>query len=83
MIVCYKIISVMNIVSTKMTKTIATTVTSTSSINCHSKSVRYKTDCYILHTFLLVIKLLLIITTVCYHYPKHRSKQKNIDALTI
>ena len=33
-------------------------LTSNASINCHSKKVR---DCYTLHTFLLVIILLLII----------------------
>ena len=36
---------VMDIVSTKMSNTIATTVTSTSSINCDSKKVRCKIDC--------------------------------------
>ena len=50
-----KIISVMNIASTKITNTIATNV----SINCHNKKVRYKVDCYILHTVLVVIILLL------------------------
>ena len=54
---CDEIISVMDVVSTKMTNTIATNVMSTSSINCQSKKVRYKTDCYILHTVLLVIIL--------------------------
>ena len=34
---CDEIIFFIDIVSTKMTKTIATNVTSTSSINCHSK----------------------------------------------
>ena len=27
--------------------------------------------------------LLLIITIICYYYPKHMSKQKDIDAVTI
>ena len=31
----------------------------------------------------LSIILLLTITIICYHYAKHRSKQKGIDALTI
>ena len=79
MIACDEIISVMDILSTKMTNTIATNVTK----NCHSKTVRYKFDCYILHAVLLVIILLLIITIICHHYAKHRSKQKGIDALTI
>ena len=49
---CDEIISVMDTLLTKNTNTIATNVTSTASINCHSKKVRYKTDCYILHTVL-------------------------------
>ena len=72
MIECDKIISVMDIASTKMTNTIATNATK----NCHSKKVR---DCYILHTVLLVIILPLMTTITCYHY----AKQKSIDALTI
>ena len=56
-------ISVLDIVSTKMTNTIATNVTK----NCHNKKVE---DCYVLHTVLLVNILLLIINIVCYHYAK-------------
>ena len=78
-IACDEIIPVMDIVSTKMTNTIPTTV----SINSDGKKVKYKIDCYILHEVLLVIILLLITTIICYHYVKHRSKQKNIDALII
>ena len=48
-ITCDEIISVMDIVST-MTNTIATNV----SINSDSKKVRYKIDCYILHTMLTI-----------------------------
>ena len=45
---CDKIMIVMdNASSTEKTNTIATNVTSTASINCHSKKVR---DCYVLHT---------------------------------
>ena len=62
-----------------MQNTVATNLTK----NCHSKKVRYKFDCYILHTVLLAILLLLIITIICYHYAKDRSKQKDIDAITI
>ena len=69
---CDKIISVMEIVSTKKTNNIASKVTK-----------RYRFDCYILHTVLLVIILLLIINIICYHFAKHRSKQKGFDALTI
>ena len=64
MIECDEIITNMDIVPTKKTNTIETNVTSTASINCHSKKVR---DCYILHTVLLVIILLLIVTIICYH----------------
>ena len=63
----------------KKANTIATNV----SINCHNEKVRYKFDCYISHTILLAIILLLIITIICYDYAKHRSKQKGIDAITI
>ena len=63
MVECDEIISVMDILSTKMRNTIATNVP----INSDDEKVRY---CYILHTVLLVIKLLLIITIVCYHYKK-------------
>ena len=68
----------MDIVSTKMANTI-TNITK----NCHSKKVRYKFGCYILHTELVAIILLLIITIICYHYARHRSKQNDIDTLTI
>ena len=64
---CDEIVTVMDIVSTKMTSTIATNVTSTASINCHSKKAR---DSYILHTVLLVIISLLIIVIICYYYAK-------------
>ena len=69
-IACDEIIYVINIVSTKMTNTIATNV----SINSDDKKVRYKIDYYILQTVLLVITLLLS-TITYYHYAKHRSKQ--------
>ena len=67
------------IASIKMTNTIVTNV----SIDSDDKKVRYKIDCYVLHTVLLVIILLLIITIICYNYAKHRSKQKGVDALPI
>ena len=70
---CDEIISVMDIVSIKMTNIMATNV----SINCHTKKCRYKIDCYILHTVLLVTILLLVITIVCYDY----TKQKIINTL--
>ena len=64
---CDEIIIVMNNVSTK--KTIATNVTSTASINCHSIKVR---DCHIFHIVLLAIILLLIIIIICNHYAKQK-----------
>ena len=57
---------------------VLTIVTSTVSINSEDRKVRYKRDCYILHTILLVIILLCIITIICYIYAKHRSKLKNV-----
>ena len=63
----------MDIVSTKITNTIATSV----SINSDVIKARYKIDCYCYYI------LLLIITIICYHYAKHRSKQQSIDALTM
>ena len=74
-----RIMSVIDIVLTKMANTISTNV----SIYPHSKNVRYKTDCDFLHTVFLVVILLLIITLIYYHYAKHGPKQKGIDALTI
>ena len=62
-----EIVIAMNSLSTKMTNTIARNITSTASINWHSKNVR---DCYILHTVLLAIVLLLLIAIICYHYEK-------------
>ena len=62
--ICHEIISVMDIVSTKMANTEATNITK----NCHSKKVR---DDYILHIVLLAIILLLIsIITYYYYYGK-------------
>ena len=56
---------------------------STMLTNSDDKKIRCKMACYILHTALLVIILLFIITIICYHYTKHKSKLKDIDALTI
>ena len=46
--------------------------------NSDDKNVRYKMDCYTLHTFLLVIILFFVIAIICYHYAKHWSKLKYI-----
>ena len=66
---CDEIVLVMNNLSTKKTNTIETNFASAASINCHSKKVK---DCYVLHTVLLVIKLLLIITIIFQHYVKQK-----------
>ena len=55
---CLEIINAADSASTSMTNTIL--------INSADKKVRYKIDCYILHTFSLVI-LLLIIAIIWYH----------------
>ena len=72
---CDEIKSAMDIASVKIKNTTATNVTR----NCHSKKLR---NWYILHTVLLVIILLLMITIICYRYAKYRSKQKSIHKLT-
>ena len=64
---CDEIIIVMDNVSTK--KAIVTNVTSTASINCHSKKLK---DCYILHTVLSTVILLLVIIIICSHYAKQK-----------
>ena len=57
-----------------VTDSVSTNGSSAVSKISDNKNVRYKTSCYILHTFLLVTILLFIITIICYHYAKHRSK---------
>ena len=66
---CDEITIFIDNVSTKKTITIATNVTSTALLSCHSIKVR---DCYILHVVLLAIILLLIIIIVCCHYAKQK-----------
>ena len=66
---CDEIIIFMDNFSTKKTNTVAINVKSAASINWHSKKVR---DCYILHTVLLAIILILIFTIICYHYAKQK-----------
>ena len=75
-----EVIYVMDTVLTDVANTIWANDTS---INSDDKKVRYKLDYYILHTVLLVIILLFIIAIISYHYAKHRTKKKGIDALTI
>ena len=69
---CGEIEITMDVVSTKKTNTIATkkpNVTSIALINYYSKKER---NCYILHTVLLAIILLLIITIICHNYAKQK-----------
>ena len=73
---CDKIVIVIDIISTKKTNTIATNVTSTASINWHSNIVR---DCYILHTVLLVIILILASTIICFYYAKEKCTIKKLE----
>ena len=62
---------------------VSTNVTSAVSINSISKKLRYKIDRYTLQTVLLLIMLPFIIAIICYHYSKHRPKQKRISTLII
>ena len=71
---CDKLKCALDIALTKVLNVITINVTSTMLINWHIKKIRYKMDCYILQTVLLVIILLSIITIICYHYVKHRLK---------
>ena len=54
------------------TDSVSTNVTGTVSTNFHNKQVKYKMDCDILHTALLVIILLFIIAIICHHYAKQK-----------
>ena len=71
---CDEIVTTMNNFSTKKTNIITTNAASTSTINCRCKKVR---QCYILHTVLLAIKLILIITIIWYHYTKEKGIIQN------
>ena len=51
---------------------------------CINKKEKYCSNGFFSDTIIVLsIILLLTITIICYHYAKHRSKQKGIDALTI
>ena len=65
-----------NAIARNMANAISTNVTSTVSTNSDDMKVRYKMDCYIFNTVLLVIILLFTIAIIWYHYAKHRSKRK-------
>ena len=68
---CDEIVYVIDIVSTNVIPIISANVASTMLTISDDKKVRYKMDCYILHTVLLAIILLLLIAIICYHYEKH------------
>ena len=57
-------------VSGNVTKTITINVTSTVSINCHNKKIRYKMDYALLE--LLMNKVLFIVTFICRYHTKIR-----------
>ena len=59
--VCDEIIYVMDNISINVTSTVSANVTSTMLSKFDDKKVRYKMDCYILHTVLPMIILLAII----------------------
>ena len=66
---CNEILIVIDNVTTNAKTTKKTNAMSTASINCYCKKVR---DCYILHTVLLVIILILKITIICYHCARQK-----------
>ena len=66
---CDEIVIGIDNLSTKRTHAIATNLTCTVSVSCYSEKVR---DCYILHTVLLAIILLVIITIICYRCAKQK-----------
>ena len=68
---CHKSVIVMNNLSTNKTNTITTNDATTALINCHSKKV---TDCYILHTVLLVTITLLITVSICCYLIKYPAR---------
>ena len=64
----------MDIVLTKKTNTIAANITTTTSINCHTKKVR---NCYILNADFSVIILLLISIIISYYNVKQKGIIQN------
>ena len=51
-VVCHKILNVSDSVLAHVTNTVSANATSTMLRNSDNKNVRYKLDCWILHTFL-------------------------------
>ena len=66
---CDEIVIGIDNLSTKRTNAVATNLTCTVSVSYYSKKA---SDCYILHTVLLAIILLVIITIICYHCAKQK-----------
>ena len=60
----------------KPADSVSTNVTSIAPTSFYHKNVKNKMDGYILHTVLLMTKLLFIIAIICDHYANHSSKQK-------
>ena len=85
-VTCDEIINAANSVSTNVSANVTCTVPiiaeNSAPINFDDKKVEYKMNCCILHTTLLGNILLFMMVIISYHYPKHKSKQKNIGALT-
>ena len=82
-ITCDEIINAANSVSTNVSCSVPINAVNTASVSFNDEKVRYKVDCCILHTFLLVVIVLFIFAINCCHYTKHRLKQKHIGTLTI
>ena len=74
-IMCGKIISVIDSALTNVTNTVST--------NCDIQKSDIKCIIIFVHTFLLVTILLFMIAINYYHYAKQRSKQKTIGTLTM
>ena len=82
-IVCDKIITVMDSISTNVTNTISVIATSTVSINSDDKRVRYKMNCYILHTFYLATIVLFIIVIIAVIMENMGKKYQNMNNIKI
>ena len=68
--------NVTNTIPTNMINTVSKNVTSIVIVNSDHKKVRYKMDCYILHTFLSMIILLSIIAIISKSLSKTWVKTK-------
>ena len=68
---CDEIVIAMDNLSIKKINIIVTNTLNTTSINCHSKKVRY---CYVLHTVLLIMTILLTVASICCYLIKYGTK---------